>query len=172
MATFGEKIRTVRESKRMTQDDLAELLRSTKQVISNYENEKRVPKITVAKDIAEVLGVSVVYLCDDKIPASAFGVTPVFGNPSSTNDDPQTSGRLEALTALFNKMDSQAQVEFLNAGDRIYCGSHYDSSACDPSFLSKFGMLDEVDRAKIIERMDVLLESEKYQASTAKSKNA
>jgi transcriptional regulator with XRE-family HTH domain len=55
---FSDFLREYRVKNQMSQEDLARKLGTTKQVISNYENGKHTPKISVAANIADVLGVS------------------------------------------------------------------------------------------------------------------
>lgn len=63
--SFGEKLRICRVARNLTQPDLAALVGSTKQVISNYENGLRVPKVVAAAKLASVLDVPVNYLVND-----------------------------------------------------------------------------------------------------------
>ena len=65
MSNFGEALRKIRNEKSMTQDELAILLGTSKQVISRYENGQRSPKVSVVAEFAERLGVSIGYLTGD-----------------------------------------------------------------------------------------------------------
>ncbi len=65
MSTFGERLKTIRLSKGMSQEELASLLGTSKQVISRYETDQRVPKLTVAALYAVKLEVPVNLLIDD-----------------------------------------------------------------------------------------------------------
>lgn len=67
MATFGEKLKSIRLEKNLSQEQLADLLGTSKQVISRYETNQRTPKITVAKQYAEKLCIDLNYLIDDAI---------------------------------------------------------------------------------------------------------
>jgi transcriptional regulator with XRE-family HTH domain len=66
MLTFGQKLREYRLSRDMKLDELAELLGTTKQVLSRYENEKRVPKVTVVAQYADQLGLPLAALMPDE----------------------------------------------------------------------------------------------------------
>lgn len=55
--TFGERLRFVRNKRGLTQEELANLLNTSKQVISRYESNQRIPKITTLKEYAEKLHV-------------------------------------------------------------------------------------------------------------------
>ena len=54
---FGDILRQLRLERGLSQDELAALLGTTKQVISRYETKKRVPRLSVVSDFAEKLGV-------------------------------------------------------------------------------------------------------------------
>lgn len=62
MSTFGERLRQIRMDRDLSQQDLAEILGTSKQVISRYETNQRSPKVTVASAYAERLGVSLDFL--------------------------------------------------------------------------------------------------------------
>lgn len=65
MSYFGESLRKIRIDRGMSQDALASLLGTSKQVISRYENNQRSPKVSVVADYADKLGVSISYLTGD-----------------------------------------------------------------------------------------------------------
>lgn len=51
----------------LTQEDMARMLNTTKQVISRYETNQRTPKITVAVEYSKRLNIPLDYLIDDSI---------------------------------------------------------------------------------------------------------
>ena len=55
---FGEELKRIRTERGLTQDQFAEILGTSKQVISRYENNQRTPKVTTAAGFAKRLGVS------------------------------------------------------------------------------------------------------------------
>ena len=63
--TFGKKLKQIRLERGLSQDEFANILGTSKQVISRYETEQRTPKITVAQDYAKRLGLPFNYLIDD-----------------------------------------------------------------------------------------------------------
>ena len=65
MSRFGENLRKIRNERGMSQDEMATLLGTSKQVISRYENGQRNPKVSVAQDYADRLGVSIGFLTGD-----------------------------------------------------------------------------------------------------------
>ena len=77
MSTFGEKLKAVRTEKGMTQEEFANLLGTSKQVISRYEKNQRTPKITAVHSYAKKLGIDPVYLIDDDAMLLPSNVTPL-----------------------------------------------------------------------------------------------
>ena len=55
MRDIGKNIKTIRQSKKMTQEALAEALYVTRQTVSNYENGRSRPDLDMLLKIAEVL---------------------------------------------------------------------------------------------------------------------
>lgn len=74
--TFGEKLRALRDQRGWTQEQTANKLGTSKQVISRYENNQRSPKLSVALKYAEILGVSSNYFTDNEDSNSASGTIP------------------------------------------------------------------------------------------------
>ena len=65
--TFGEKLKIIRASRNMSQQQMADLLCTTKQAISRYENSEREPNIRTAKVFSEKLGIDLSFLADDEL---------------------------------------------------------------------------------------------------------
>lgn len=65
--TFGEKLKDIRFMRGLSQDELAALLGTSKQVISRYETGQRTPKLDVVQKYAEKLHVPLLYLVDNSI---------------------------------------------------------------------------------------------------------
>lgn len=70
--SFGERLRSIRKEKDMSQDEFAELLGTSKQVLSRYETGQRIPKITQVQQYASKLDVSADYLMGDSAEEAAF----------------------------------------------------------------------------------------------------
>ena len=54
--SFGKNLKAAREKKRLTQFCLAEIVCVSQTIISQYENETRVPNIYIAVLLAKALG--------------------------------------------------------------------------------------------------------------------
>lgn len=64
--SFGAKLKEYRTIHGISQENLAKRLNTTKQVISRYENEQRSPKLSIAVEYSEKLGIPLDILVDDK----------------------------------------------------------------------------------------------------------
>lgn len=62
MCVFSDKIKNLREENKLTQQDIADLLNTSKQTISNYESGKNEPNLSTVVAIADYFGVTVDYL--------------------------------------------------------------------------------------------------------------
>lgn len=62
---LGEKIKAARKNKRMTQQQLADLLDTSKSTISKWENNQHQPNIVDATNLAEILGKPIQYFASD-----------------------------------------------------------------------------------------------------------
>ena len=64
--TIGKRIRECRVKVGMTQEELAEALITKKSTVSAYENDKIDIKISILKQIAKVLDITVFYLAGEQ----------------------------------------------------------------------------------------------------------
>lgn len=62
MATFGDRLKELRNEKGLTLDELKDYLNTTKATLSRYENGKRDPKIDFANKVAAYFEVSLDYM--------------------------------------------------------------------------------------------------------------
>ncbi len=62
---FGTRLKTVREEKGLKREDIAQQLGTSSAIIGRYERNERTPSVDIAKNIAEVLEVSLDYLVGD-----------------------------------------------------------------------------------------------------------
>ena len=65
---FAQFLRTTRKARGWSQEELAQKLDTSKQVISRYERGERTPKVSVAAKYAEILGVSLNDLMGEVLP--------------------------------------------------------------------------------------------------------
>ena len=86
----GTIIRKLRESKHMTQSELAERLNVSDKAVSKWENGKGYPDISLIQPLADVLGISVIELLQGEAVINTnrnfnmrnikFYICPVCGN--------------------------------------------------------------------------------------------
>src|ERR1051325_5430684 len=93
MATIGERIKEVRESLRMTQDDLADKARLSKGFISDVENNKRGISSDNLLRIATALGATLDYL--------ARGITTTVERPKPIEIPHELSVAAEQLNLTY-----------------------------------------------------------------------
>ena len=60
--TFGDNLKRIREERKLSQEQLASILGTSKQVVSRYETKQRSPKVTIVSDYADKLNVSLAQL--------------------------------------------------------------------------------------------------------------
>lgn len=98
MTSFGKKTAALRKEQKMTQDELAKLLKTSISVIGRYERDEMTPSIEVAKKIAGFLNTSVGYLLSETDDADLF-------------KDPDMLDRLNDIAELPEKRQRSAAYE-------------------------------------------------------------
>ena len=64
--SLGDMIRSKREEREMTQQELADLLHVTRQTVSRWESGSRCPDLILSKKIADIFGIPL----DELVPSS------------------------------------------------------------------------------------------------------
>jgi transcriptional regulator with XRE-family HTH domain len=64
--TLGQKIARLRREKNYTQEDLAKKFNVSTQAVSKWENDLSAPDISILKDLAKTLGVTIDYLLSNE----------------------------------------------------------------------------------------------------------
>lgn len=98
---FGDKLKKLRLERELSQQQLADLLGTSKQVISRYETNQRTPKITIAQEYADKLNVPLNYLIDETV--SSIDVRDRLINPNT--GAPATKREITQLEEVL-KMDN------------------------------------------------------------------
>lgn len=128
---FGDILKQVRMERGLSQDELAAILGTTKQVLSRYETKKRIPRLSIVSDYAQKLGIPLSALSGEApiLPAGAQPVgtrrrVPILGSvacgepiykPGDGTDYVDAEDDLACDFALIAQGDSMT-------GDRIYSG--------------------------------------------------
>lgn len=74
--SFGTLLKEYREAHDMSQQELADILGTTKQVISRYETGQRDPKITIAQEYARILDLPLSYFLEGTISSNNHAPQP------------------------------------------------------------------------------------------------
>lgn len=106
---FCEKLKLLREEREMSLAEFAELLGTSKQVLSRYERGENTPKITTVAHFAKVLNVTLAYLMKDSITDRTATTLHNKKNPSVT----LTEGE-KALLDLFRLVPEEKQQMVLD----------------------------------------------------------
>ncbi len=128
---FGDMLKAIRKERGLSQDELASILGTTKQVISRYETKQRVPRLSVVADYAEKLGVPLALLSgqqtqapQDAFPSGGVRRVPIIGSvacgepiykPGDGTDFATIEEDIPCDFALIAQGDSMT-------GDRIHSG--------------------------------------------------
>ena len=105
---FCEKLKLLREEREMSLAEFANLLDTSKQVLSRYERGENTPKITTVAHYAEVLGVSLQYLVNEECTNKNGILDDKKINPPAT----LTEGE-KTLLHLFRRLPAEAQKMYL-----------------------------------------------------------
>ena len=114
MTAFGENLKKIRMARKMSQDEFAALLNTSKQVISRYETGQRSPKVSVVSEYAEILGVSIGELTGDARTPAPADDDDLWTLRESLRDDPNRR-MLFHLAKNATKKDVDAAVALIDA---------------------------------------------------------
>lgn len=125
--TFGEKLKQLRISRDLSQDEMAVILGTSKQVISRYEKNQRTPRITVATEYAEKLQVPINYLIDDSIN----NISEAQNKPTTPKDDRLVEKlnqrpKLRELVDMLSETDDSGLDTLINLAKMIDKGKSKD----------------------------------------------
>ena len=106
---FGDILKALRRERGLSQDEMAALLGTTKQVISRYETKQRVPKLSIVSGYAQRLGIPLALLTGEETTAATGSdetqkptedTTAAAGNDESQKpSEESTAASAEATTA-------------------------------------------------------------------------
>lgn len=117
---FGDKLKKIRVDREMSQEQLATLLGTSKQVISRYETNQRTPKITVAQEYADKLSVPLNYLIDENLSSASIDSLPSLTPKDERDIAKDLEDMLNSLDdkngmAAYNDSDDEEDRELLKA---------------------------------------------------------
>ena len=127
----GAVIRRLRESKKLTQEELADKLFVTSKAVSKWETAQGLPDITLLEPLAGALGISVIELFSGgevrnqnrsaNIAKTCFYVCPVCGNVIQTTGEAVVSCCGISLPPLVpEEPDAEHEIRLQRAEDEYY----------------------------------------------------
>lgn len=124
MSNFGKRLKQIRLSRGMSQDEFARLLGTSKQVISHYETNQRSPKISMAVEFAKRLGIPLSALGDDE---------PLPSNISTVSH--RRIRVLGGIAAGTPQLMEQEYEDYVEADDDFVCdyALHVDGDSMEPT---------------------------------------
>lgn len=122
MTPFGENLRKIRIERGMSQEELADLLGTSKQVISRYETSQRSPKVSTVAEYAEKLGVRIATLTGDPMdsirstyrPESPLSKTlHQIGEQLTPQLPPEPDSNRQELLDIYDRLNARGQADLL-----------------------------------------------------------
>ena len=132
--TFGERFKSIRLSKNLTQEQLVDEVNKrygyafTKTTISQYENNKRIPEMNAIRSFAEYFNVSLDYLlCNDIHVIKELAQGYYMQNDSEFIELEKIATLIKSLATekkilLNNKALNAEQIKIISNGIDIICG--------------------------------------------------
>ena len=118
--TFAEKIKSVRETRHMTQQELCDQIHVSRRTITAYENGAAYPRASTMRKLAACLGVSIDYLRDDSISDPTYGL--------------EKQEYIEQVRDLYGNKGA-AEMEFLlKRNAALFAGGEFPQEAKDAFF--------------------------------------
>ncbi len=125
--TFAEKVKSAREARNMTQQELADQIDVSRRAIYTYENGTAFPRTSTMRKLAACLEVSIEYLSDENVTDPSYGleeqryieqIRDLYGNKSAT----EMKHLLDRNVALFagGEFPQEAKDAFFEAVMKAY----------------------------------------------------
>lgn len=110
MYTFGQRLNELRNTKNMSQEDLAKQLKISKSAIGMYERDQREPSFELINQIADYFNVTVDYLMGrTNLPNINETNMSFFGGPENYTQD--EIEEMEAALMRYRRMKQRAREE-------------------------------------------------------------
>lgn len=176
MSVVGEKIREIRNSKGLSQEELAKALGTSKATISRYENGTREPRMEQLENIAIALNTPISkFVVPESVAEDSLELGTIFGTYYSVcnivMEDPAVPERIKS----FMREKLPSKDEFV---DRLFSLSVQSVRSVKPDdtitlleefLLNAFDRLNTEGQKKAIGRVEELTEVPKYQRPEAEN---
>ena len=110
MDAIGERIKEARQERGLSQEELAQIINSTKSAISRYESGKRQPRIEQLKSIASALDVDVNWLMNGYTLEQRYQVWKEKVSRRFEEADAWKKGK-DRLNVAFDSLNNSGQQE-------------------------------------------------------------
>ena len=124
MSTIGEKIKTLRKERKLTQKELAHKIGVTAPTVTKYENGQLEPNIEVLNKIATTFNISVSTLIEDNNSKKELCIEPkLLKLRESFNNEEITADKIDVLTeciiiAVIKKYNLNIDINNINDKDK------------------------------------------------------
>lgn len=124
MSAIGEKIKTLRKERKLTQKELAHKIGVTASTVTKYENGQLEPKIEVLNKIATNFNISVSTLIEDNNSKKELCIKHrLLSLRESFNNEEITANKIEELTeciiiAVIKKYNLDIDINNINDKDK------------------------------------------------------
>ena len=114
MDTFGKRVAGLRKEKKLSQGDVARMLKTSISVVGRYERDEMNPSVEVARKIASLLDTTVGYLLGESEDANLFKDTSMLKRlrDLSALSEEDKKAILYALDGLLR--DAKARKAYVN----------------------------------------------------------
>lgn len=110
---LAKRLRQARKNKKLTQEQLAHLVKTTKGTISNYENEYSTPSNEMLKDLAKALDVTTDYLLGNDSKNEVINQLN-SGNQLSPKEEHDIARRMEKIKRDLMEANNSSGNDGLN----------------------------------------------------------
>lgn len=108
MTRFGEKVKSTRESLKLGQEQLANLIGVSRRTIVSYETGNAIPREKTLRKLAEALGVTVHFLINDTCDEPTAGI----------EEEPF----IQAARDTFGKKGAEEMANLLAQNEALFAG--------------------------------------------------
>ena len=137
MSKFNLRLKELRKAHKLSQQELANYLKTSKSSVNMYERGEREPGLDMLEHIADFFNVDMDYLTGKSDKVKSVDIWTEFDEKFDTN-------RLSQEAKLYDDIK------------KLYGSETVDA-------VNLFTQLDDTDKGKIIGRMETMLEDDKYQ---------
>ena len=109
--SFGEILKKLRQEKRLTQEELAIKINSSRSNIANYENNNNMPSVEILNRLSEIFDVSVDYLLGKSETIKLSDEDIAFIKSIKQLDETNKMIIRNTMEALFDKQEKNEKKE-------------------------------------------------------------